>query len=144
MEETKYCRWCEQDRSIDEFYKHPQMKGGRVNKCTTCCKDAMHEVYKENKPHYAAYEKARGSTDKRKAQAIVYQKTRRAKNDGKDKARQLVNFEIQMGRLERQPCEVCQEPDAEAHHDDYSKPLDIRWLCFKHHREHHGQKVAVN
>lgn len=38
--------------------------------------------------------------------------------------------------LERQPCEIC-GAKAEAHHEDYNKPLEVRWLCFKHHREWH-------
>jgi hypothetical protein len=38
---------------------------------------------------------------------------------------------------------VCGEPEAQAHHDDYAKPLDVRWLCNKHHREHHGEQIAA-
>lgn len=44
---------------------------------------------------------------------------------------------IKRGDLVRQPCEVCGFPQAQAHHDDYSKPLDVRWLCPKHHNMHH-------
>jgi ribosomal protein S27AE len=39
--------------------------------------------------------------------------------------------------LIKQPCEVCGNLKAQAHHDDYSKPLQVRWLCQKHHTEHH-------
>ena len=35
------------------------------------------------------------------------------------------------------PCEVCGELKVEAHHDDYYKPFEVRWLCGHHHREHH-------
>lgn len=58
------------------------------------------------------------------------------------KARRKVRHEIQMGRLVRQPCEICGEVLSQAHHDDYSKPLEIRWLCISHHREHHAKAKA--
>lgn len=41
------------------------------------------------------------------------------------------------GRLIRQGCEVCGEK-GQAHHDDYSKPLEVRWLCPKHHAALHA------
>lgn len=45
---------------------------------------------------------------------------------------------IQSGKLVRQPCEVCGKTSyVDAHHDDYSRPLDVRWLCRSHHRQHH-------
>ncbi|HEM7839616.1 hypothetical protein [Burkholderia multivorans] len=53
---------------------------------------------------------------------------------------------IRAGRLTRQPCERCGEsPTAKdgrslvhAHHEDYSKPLHVRWLCVScHYAEHH-------
>ena len=52
--------------------------------------------------------------------------------------RSITSNAIAAGHLIRQPCEVCHtEINVEAHHDDYSKPLDVRWLCKKHHAEHH-------
>lgn len=52
------------------------------------------------------------------------------------KARSTFNHYMRDNHLERQPCEICGGP-AEAHHDDYDKPLEVRWLCFEHHREWH-------
>ena len=52
------------------------------------------------------------------------------------KARSTFNHYMRDNHLERQPCEICGSP-AEAHHDDYDKPLEVRWLCFEHHREWH-------
>jgi len=53
------------------------------------------------------------------------------------KAREKLNHYLRDNHIERQLCEVCGNPDTEAHHDDYSKPLEIRWLCFEYHREWH-------
>jgi len=54
-----------------------------------------------------------------------------------------VSNAIRDGRLSRQPCEVCQAPEAQAHHADYSKPLEVRWLCFRHHRELEHKQVVI-
>jgi hypothetical protein len=43
---------------------------------------------------------------------------------------------LRRGKIERQPCIVC-SAFAQMHHPDYSKPLDVVWLCESHHREHH-------
>jgi hypothetical protein len=50
----------------------------------------------------------------------------------------LVGCAIAKGELLRQRCEICGSGlRVEAHHDDYAKPLAIRWLCKRHHRQHH-------
>lgn len=54
----------------------------------------------------------------------------------KDRARSYAGVYLRRGLLERQPCEVC-GGEAEMHHDDYSKPLEVRWLCRDHHMAHH-------
>jgi hypothetical protein len=56
----------------------------------------------------------------------------------KHAARNLVGLHIRTGRLIPKPCEICgTDLQIEAHHDDYDKPLDVRWLCRHHHREYH-------
>ena len=52
----------------------------------------------------------------------------------KYRARTAVGNAVRDGRLTREPCEACGTTErVEAHHDDYSKPLEVRWLCKAHH-----------
>jgi hypothetical protein len=61
-------------------------------------------------------------------------------------AHQAVAKALRRGDLVRQPCEVCGAEKTVAHHDDYSKPLDVRWLCRSDHRHWHnanpGQQIV--
>ncbi len=63
----------------------------------------------------------------------------------KNRARAAVTNAIQKGLLVRRPCEQCGKEPADGHHDDYSQPLTVRWLCRSHHRQLHedakGPKV---
>jgi ribosomal protein S27AE len=55
-----------------------------------------------------------------------------------------VNYAISYGRLKRSPtCEQCgRTTRTQGHHDDYAKPLDVRWLCSSCHvRLHAGLPV---
>lgn len=58
------------------------------------------------------------------------------------RAREKARAAIRSGALVRQACEVCGDGRTQAHHDDYSKPLDVRWLCHEHHREWHAMHPA--
>ena len=45
---------------------------------------------------------------------------------------------VNRGLITRQPCEVCGADQTDAHHDDYSRPMAVRWLCRKHHKDLHN------
>lgn len=55
----------------------------------------------------------------------------------KANARSYVNTYIRRGKIKKGFCEICNSENVQAHHNDYSKPLEVRWLCNKHHIEHH-------
>ena len=55
----------------------------------------------------------------------------------KIRIRGKLQYAIKIGKILKQPCEMCGVPQVDAHHDDYSKPLDVRWLCRPHHIEFH-------
>jgi len=56
----------------------------------------------------------------------------------REQARGTARRAVKAGLLIRQPCEVCGRA-AHMHHDDYAKPLEVRWLCPAHHRQFHDE-----
>jgi hypothetical protein len=57
-------------------------------------------------------------------------------------ARSYAKVYLRRGKLTKQPCEIegC-AADSQMHHDDYDKPLEVRWFCRGHHLDLH-QKAA--
>lgn len=62
----------------------------------------------------------------------------------KANARAYLKTYIRRGKIKKQPCEICKDPNSEAHHEDYDKPLVVIWLCRKHHLEHHQNISNAN
>jgi len=147
----KTCFKCGLTKPITEFYKHSAMSDGRLGKCKTCCKADVRANYALRRDQYKEYERKRSRLPHRVEAGKRYQRTpegkaaharaiRNYQNRYADKKRATVavNNAVRDGRLLKVPCEVCGTTDrVEGHHDDYSKPLEVRWLCFKHHKEHH-------
>lgn len=89
-------------------------------------------------------EKARARSKKR---TEYFRKYKRQRDRKKVNARARVYSAVQSGRLTIQPCARlgfdC-HGRIEAHHTDYSKPLDVVWLCSYHHRQADAEMGKVN
>lgn len=55
----------------------------------------------------------------------------------KDNCRSYAHAYLRRGKITRQPCEACGLLRSQMHHDDYSKPLEVRWLCQQCHLNLH-------
>jgi hypothetical protein len=68
-------------------------------------------------------------------------------NRCQDEVYRLVRAAIEKGQIKKDKCEMCSEKkDILAHHDDYTEPLNIKWLCRKHHSSWHkknGSPVKI-
>jgi hypothetical protein len=67
----------------------------------------------------------------------AYSREYSSKNRHMKNVHNKVFVKRRIGELISLPCEACGNPNTHAHHDDYNKPFDIRWLCPSHHKQHH-------
>jgi hypothetical protein len=130
--QNKVCFKCHQELPLDGFYRHPQMADGHLNKCKECTKKDAHENRGIKIEKYRAYDRARGSR-----QNSVDIANYRNRYPDKWRAVKMVRKAICNGNLFSEPCTVCGATKTHAHHDDYSKPLNVRWLCAAHHKQWH-------
>lgn len=138
---TKVCFKCNVEKPLDEFYKHPAMDDGHVGKCKECNKKDVRENRAKKLDHYREYDKGRFGTPSRTATRNASLRSFRAKNPEKNRAHAAVSRALRSGKLIKGPCEKCGAENVDAHHDDYSKPLDVRWLCRRHHLIEHGNYI---
>ena len=125
-----YCNTCKREKTREKsFIEGRRLKNakGRKSTCSNCGREKeinfLNESYCEKCKIF-------------KKKLIRPYRTEEQKF--KDAVRGVTARKIRQGILVRLPCEKCgTNEDVQAHHDDYYKPLDIRWLCRKHHREHH-------
>lgn len=122
----KRCRLCGEEKPVSEFYKG-------LAQCKPCYRAKVTANRKANIEHYRAYDRDRGSR-----QSDNYLKEYRERFPNKYRAHNLVNNSLRDGKLFKEPCEVCGADRGVAHHDDYAKPLNVRWLCQAHHKQWHA------
>ena len=129
----KTCFKCGIEKDQSEFYKHSAMQDKRLGKCKECTKRDVKTHRLKHVERVRAYDRARGGR-----QTPEYLKEYRSKFPRKYKATCMVNNAIRDKRLFREGCCVCAATERiHAHHADYAKPLNVRWLCVVHHFEWH-------
>lgn len=129
---SKTCFKCSRQLPLGEFYAHPMMADGHLNKCKECAKRDARENRSKRLDYYRAYDRDRGSRIGNEGMRRY-----RAANPEKARAHASVNYAVREGHLQKAPCMICGRPDSHGHHDNYERPLDVVWLCPVHHFERH-------
>jgi hypothetical protein len=137
-----------------DFYR--QSNGNLQRDCKECWKAYVRANRLVKIDQYREYERGRANAPHRLQARQEYARTdggKRAANrakrtfldryPAKRAAHVATGNAIRDGRLVREPCEVC-GARAQAHHDDYAKPLEVRWLCPMHHAEWHKHNTPLN
>lgn len=123
----KQCSTCKLIKPITDFWKNKQHPDGYNYTCRVCYRLI------DRKRYYKNYELNR---EKRNQKSMRGDK----KYPEKNKARRLLVYAVRMGRVLKLPCEVCGVLQTEGHHQDYTKPLEVNWVCKLHHHEKYHRK----
>lgn len=141
------CTKCETDKPLSDFY-------AKDRRCKECRCAIVRANRLENLEKYREYDKARSMRPDRVEARKAYRETdagkaavARAHAAYQSRAPERRAAHIAVGNAVRDrrltPWAVCSLPDCEcteveAHHPDYSRPLDVVWLCDKHHKATHA------
>ena len=147
----KRCFACGERKALDEFYTHPGMTDGYVNKCRVCTLTygrRRREAIAAN-PELREKVRERQRQTKRKRREDGWRDVKSQKTKDNMKIYVRISEGIRSGKIiPDDSCNRCGHDFSiyrrEGHHDDYSKPLDIEWLCVKCHRRHHQGHPALD
>lgn len=119
----KLCRSCGVIRPHSDFGKDRSKANGLQSRCKGCARQLTAAWYVANRER-----------------VVVRNKAYRAADPIRRAAHLAVQRAVATGRLiAKDYCEECDSRRGiEAHHDDYTRKLDVRWLCRTCHREAHA------
>lgn len=156
MENAKICIKCLVERPREEFYQHPRMRDGRLNKCKACQRADVATARRAKPDYYRAYDAKRAMRPDRVAMRRDYQRRRpdvvsankrawQARNPLKRQAHIIVGNALRDGKIARpERCDCCQQAvKLQAHHTHYSHPLWLAWLCSRCHRLVHTGVITL-
>lgn len=134
---SKKCFKCGEVKPLSEFYRHPQMGDGHLNKCKACTKADV-RLHRRLHDSVREYDRARAKQPDRIAKSRANSQRWISKHPLAAKAHTTLHNAVRDGKIKKQPCAICSSTKfIHAHHRDYSKPLEVVWLCAQcHHRVH--------
>lgn len=149
----KTCLTCKEIKSLDRFDTY--LEAGSKLRRDPHCKECRRAKWRA--PEYKAKKAARTAKARVEGRKTASDQAHAAKRrelfPEKESAKSAVRNTLRKGEMVRPAvCESCNKspPPArggrsaiQAHHDDYSKPLDVRWLCIACHVAHHAQEKAA-
>jgi len=135
----KKCKKCGKEKAPEMFYDHYQTKDGRMGKCKECARSDAIKNRNANIDRVRAYDRKRGKLPHRIKANIERSKKRWKDNPYIGQSHSKVRQAIKSGILVRpEKCSCCgNKARVVGHHHDYSKPLDVAWLCHPCHRQLH-------
>ena len=154
---TKTCRGCLEEQPLSSFYRHAKMADGHLNYCKTCVKHRVsvhgktpdarlqERERKRGDPRRSERNKARYRSDPEYRASLRAWADRHRADPTKRAATYATSNAIRDGKLLRpSACESCRcNCRPEAHHEDYSRPLHVVWLCTSCHRRVHQGTLCV-
>jgi hypothetical protein len=134
----KVCFKCCERKPLSEFYRHPIMGDGHLNKCKECTKNDVNTHRAKHVEQARRYDRDRFHNDPNrrnmhKQSSYKYTREHPERRSARNKARRA----LLTGKIQKMPCETCGKEESQMHHPDYSRPLDIMWLCKLCHEEWH-------
>lgn len=148
---TQECGKCGVRKPLSEFYKHPNMASGHVTKCKDCFRAYSRANWAANREKRIAYDRARGPERGNRPRLDPYSREKAKENSRawyqankvKAHAKTALGRAVAAGKVKRLPCRECGNKKSQGHHEDYSKPLDVIWLCSLHHMRLHRAREAA-
>ena len=141
----KTCFKCRRVLPLTDFYEHPQMADGHLNKCRECARSDTLQNRRKRVDYYRDYDRMRGHRPERVTRRREFNLRQKDEESHKYRARTAAGNALRDGRLRKEPCYFCgTTADIEMHHPDYTQPLRVYWLCRLCHRKVDGMtKLGV-
>jgi hypothetical protein len=135
----KCCSKCKVEKPLGEFFAEKRASDGRRSSCKTCFSKGSREYIKSHPEKSQQYGiNYRGKTNRKSITDKDYYREYRRMNPEKTRVRTITSNAIRDGKLVKTPCRDCNTSvNIEAHHPDYTKPLEVIWLCKPHHMQLH-------